>query len=44
MSFERAVMAPAGDWSFASQYEKVFSIELDDTRSFVTSHLPKVIR
>lgn len=44
LSFERAVMAPAGDWSFASQYEKVFSIELDDTHSFVTSQLPKVIR
>jgi hypothetical protein len=44
LSFERAVMAPAGDWGFASQYDKVFSIELDDTRSFVTSHLPKVIR
>ncbi|MGZ3693101.1 MAG: hypothetical protein ACXWQO_02700 [Bdellovibrionota bacterium] len=43
LSFERASIAPAGDWSIASQFEKVFSIELDDTRTFVTGQLPKAI-
>lgn len=44
LSFERATVAPAGDWAFASQFEKVFALELDDTRTFVTSQLPKVLR
>lgn len=43
LSFERATITPAGDWSLASQFEKVFSVELDDTRTFVTSQLPKVL-
>jgi hypothetical protein len=43
LSFARATIAPAGDWSFASQFEKVFSLELDDASTFVTSQLPKVI-
>jgi hypothetical protein len=41
LSFERAVMAPAGDWAFASQFERVFSIELDDMKTFVTTQLPR---
>lgn len=40
LSFERAVIAPAGDWSFASQFEKVFYIDLDDVKTFVTTQLP----
>lgn len=43
LSFERAVVAPAGDWAFAGQPEKVFTIELDDTKTFVTSQLPKAL-
>lgn len=41
LSFERATFAPAGDWAFASQFEKVFTIELDNTRTFVTGQVPK---
>jgi hypothetical protein len=41
LSFERAVVAPAGDWAFASQFEKVFSVELEDTKNFVTTQLPR---
>ena len=43
LSFDRAVFAPAGDWSFASQFEKVFSVEVEDLKSFVTTQLPKAI-
>ncbi len=41
LSFERAVVAPAGDWTFASQFEKVFSVELEDTKTFVTTQVPR---
>lgn len=41
LSFERAVVAPAGDWGFASQFEKVFSVELEDMKTFVTTQLPR---
>ena len=43
LNFERAVVAPAGDWAFASQFEKVFTVELDNPRNFVTSQLPKAL-
>jgi hypothetical protein len=43
LSFERAVIAPAGDWAFASQFEKVFTLDLDDAKNFATTQLPKAI-
>jgi hypothetical protein len=43
LSFERAVIAPAGDWSFASQFDKVFTVDLDDMKNFVTTQLPKAL-
>lgn len=43
LSFERAVFAPAGDWAFASQHEKVFAIELEDLKTFVTTQAPKAL-
>lgn len=43
LSFERAVLAPAGDWAFASQFEKVFAVELDDPKTFVTTQMPKAL-
>lgn len=43
LSFERAVVAPAGDWAFASQFEKVFVVELDDLKTFVTTQAPKAL-
>jgi hypothetical protein len=43
LSFERAVLTPAGDWAFASQFEKVFVVDLDDTKTFVTTQLPKAL-
>ncbi len=41
LSFERTVIAPVGDWSFASQFERVFAVEIDDMKSFTTTQLPK---
>lgn len=41
LSFERAVITPAGDWSFAFQFDKVFAVELDDMKTFVTTQMPK---
>lgn len=41
LSFERAVFAPAGDWAFASQFEKVFYVDLEDMKTFVTTQLPR---
>jgi hypothetical protein len=43
LSMERAVMTPAGDWAFASQFEKVFVVDLDDAKTFVTTQLPKAL-
>ena len=43
LSFERAVIAPVGDWSFASQFDKVFALEIDDMKSFTTTQLPKAL-
>lgn len=43
LSFERAVVAPAGDWAFTSQFEKVFAVELEDTKTFVTTTVPKAL-
>jgi hypothetical protein len=43
LSFERAVIAPAGDWSFAFQFDKVFTVELDDMKTFVTTQMPKAL-
>lgn len=41
LNFERAVISPAGDWAFASQFERVFSLELDDMKNFITAQQPK---
>lgn len=41
LSFERAIITPAGDWAFASQFEKVFYVDIDDMKTFVTTQLPK---
>lgn len=43
LSMERAVIAPVGDWAFASQFERVFAVELDDMKSFTTTQLPKAL-
>jgi hypothetical protein len=43
LSFERAIMNPAGDWSFASLFNQVFFVDLDDTKNFVTTQLPKAL-
>ena len=43
LSFERAVVSPAGDWAFASQFEKVFTVDLDDAKTFVTTQMPKAL-
>jgi hypothetical protein len=40
LSFERAIMQPAGDWSFASQFDRVFYVDIDDMKTFVTTQLP----
>jgi hypothetical protein len=40
LSFERAIMTPAGDWSFASQFERIFYVDLEDMKTFVTTQLP----
>jgi hypothetical protein len=41
LSFERAVISPAGDWSFAFQFDKVFSVEIEDMKTFVTTQMPR---
>jgi len=38
---ERITLAPGTDWGFASQYEKVFAVELDDAKDFVTARQPR---
>jgi hypothetical protein len=38
---ERVTIAPGSDWGFASQYEKVFAIDLDDAKDFVTAQRPR---
>ncbi len=43
LSFERAIFAPAGDWAFASQFDKIFYVDLDDMRNFVTTQQPKAL-
>jgi len=43
LNYERAVIAPAGDWAFTSQFEKVFAIELEDTKTFLTTQVPKAL-
>jgi hypothetical protein len=43
LSFERAIMQPAGDWAFASQFDRVFYVDLDDMKTFVTTQLPKAL-
>ncbi len=40
---DRAALTPAGDWSFASQFERVFSVEIEDMKNFVTTQMPKEI-
>jgi len=40
---ERAVLQPAGDWTFAHQFEQVFTLEIEDRKSFITSHLPRAL-
>lgn len=37
----RAMVLPVGDWRFASKFEQVFTLDLDDPKAFVTSQLPK---
>ena len=43
LSFERAVISPAGDWAFAFQFDKIFTVELDDMKTFVTTQMPKAL-
>lgn len=38
---ERLRLAPAGDWAFASQFDKVFYVDLDDAKRFITTQLPR---
>lgn len=38
---EQVTATPTGDWAFASQYEQVFTLELDDGKNFVTAQQPK---
>ncbi len=38
---EYAILTPTGDWTFAYQFERVFSIEIDEMKTFVTTQLPK---
>lgn len=43
LSFERSVVSPPGDWAFASQFEKVFAVEIEDQKTFVTTQAPKAL-
>jgi hypothetical protein len=38
---EKPTMIPAGDWTFTYQQDQVFFVDLDDTKTFVTSQMPK---
>jgi hypothetical protein len=35
-----ATLTPPGDWSFLNEAERVFSLNLDDPKNFITSQLP----
>jgi hypothetical protein len=35
-----ALLTPPGDWSFLNEPERVFSLNLDDPKNFITSQLP----
>jgi hypothetical protein len=35
-----AVLTPPGDWSFLQEPERVFWVNLDDPKNFVTSQMP----
>lgn len=38
---DRANLTPPGDWTFASLPEQVFAVELEDTKTFVSSQIPR---
>lgn len=38
----RTLLTPPGDWAFASEPERIFTLDIDDTKNFVTSDLPVV--
>ncbi|RZA08710.1 MAG: hypothetical protein EOP11_04005 [Proteobacteria bacterium] len=38
---ERVTLAPGSDLAFTYQYEKVFSVDLDDAKDFVTAQKPR---
>jgi hypothetical protein len=38
---EKPTIVPTGDWSFAYKSEQVFSVEIDDLKTFVTAQMPK---
>jgi len=44
LSFDRMVVQPEATGPFASQFEKVFSVDLDDAKTFVTTQMPKVLQ
>jgi hypothetical protein len=35
-----AVLTPPGDWTFLQEPERVFWLNLDDPKNFITSHMP----
>ncbi len=38
---EKPTMIPAGDWTFAYKQDQLFFVDLDDTKAFVTTQMPK---
>jgi hypothetical protein len=38
---EKPTLIPTADWSFAYKSEQVFSVELDDLKTFVSTQMPK---
>lgn len=38
---EKPTMIPSGDWTFAYKQDQLFYVDLEDTKNFVTSLVPK---
>jgi len=38
---ERALVQPGGDWAFAYEPDRIFSVELDNPKTFITNQMPK---
>lgn len=38
---EKPTMIPAGDWTFAYKQDQLFAVDLEDTKNFITSQIPK---